>query len=556
MDDRDRRAPVALAADAPVAQAPGGAPLAGVVRGQRAGDGGDGGVVVQAAVVVGVDRHRALAALVLEGVPVLPAVVAEVGLVVDRDDLQDRDVVLLREREVALVVRRHAHHRAVAVAHEDVVGDPHLDRLVGQRVGDEEAGGQALLVVALRLALRRLDLAGAALGLLARPAPDRLGERRVAGGRVARQRMLGRDGAERHAHDRVGARGEDEQLAVLDRPSVGAADVVQEGEAHAVALADPVLLHRLDALGPAGQAGAHGRQQLVGVLRDLQVVAGDLALLDRRARAPAAAVDDLLVGEHGLVDRVPVDDLRAPLGDAGFEHLQEQPLVPAVVLGPAGGDLAAPVDGQPERLHLRLHVRDVVVGPLRRRHAVLHGRVLGRQPEGVPAHRHQHVHALHAQLAREHVVDGVVAHVPHVQLAAGVGQHRAGVVLLRLRRRLADAPGVDPLPVRLRLAFHRPRVVGRVDHFLLRLGGAHCRPAGGPAQGGALAPGRGGDYRKRCVGEASPPPARPAGPQGPKQVAGPVPQRGAADASGASVTKAMRVRPAFCRRPISAATSP
>ena len=33
-------------------------------------------------------------------------------------------------------------------------------------------------------------------------------------------------------------------------------------------------------------------------------------------------------------------------------------------------------------------------------------------------------------MAREHVVDGVVAHMAHVQLAAGVGQHRTGVVLL------------------------------------------------------------------------------------------------------------------------------
>jgi len=36
-------------------------------------------------------------------------------------------------------------------------------------------------------------------------------------------------------------------------------------------------------------------------------------------------------------------------------------------------------------------------------------------------------------MACEHVVDGVVTHVAHVQLAAGVGQHRTGIVLL-LRR--------------------------------------------------------------------------------------------------------------------------
>jgi hypothetical protein len=260
------------------------------------------------------------------------------------------------------------------------------------------------------------------------------------------QRMLGRHGAEGHAHDGVGARREDVHAAVADQRAVGAADVVREGEAHALALADPVLLHQAHALGPAGQVvGSSGSftpaQQLVGVLRDLQVVARDLALLDGAPlRQPRPSID-LLVGQHGLVDRVPVDDLGAALGDAGFQHLQEQPLVPLVVLGVAGGDLAAPVDRQAHGLHLALHVGDVVVGPLGRRHLVLHRRVLGRQAEGVPAHRHQHVHALHAQLARQHVVDGVVAHMAHVQLAAGVGQHRAGVEL-RLAGILGDAVGV------------------------------------------------------------------------------------------------------------------
>ena len=40
---------------------------------------------------------------------------------------------------------------------------------------------------------------------------------------------------------------------------------------------------------------------------DAKFDARQLALLDKRAGSPAASVDDLLVGEHGLVDRVPVD---------------------------------------------------------------------------------------------------------------------------------------------------------------------------------------------------------------------------------------------------------
>ena len=264
-----------------------------------------------------------------------------------------------------------------------------------------------------------------------------------------RERVLGGDGAERDAHDRVGARGEHVHPAVADRRAVAVADVVREREAHALALADPVGLHRLHALGPAGHPVEEG-EQLLRVVGDPQVIAGDLALLDHRAGAPAAAVDHLLVGEHRLVDRIPVDDLRLAVGDALFQHAQEQPLVPLVVRRVAGGDLARPVDREPHRLHLALHVGDVLVGPLRRRHAVLHRRVLGGQAERVPAHRHQHVVALHPQLPGHHVVDRVIAHVPHVQPAGRVGQHRDAVELALGEARvvLAGAVRVGGVPVR------------------------------------------------------------------------------------------------------------
>jgi hypothetical protein len=225
---------------------------------------------------------------------------------------------------------------------------------------------------------------------------DEGGQLRVAARGVRGQRVLGRHGAEGHAHDGVGAGGEHVHLAVADQRAVVAPDVVREGEAHALALADPVFLHQPHLVGPAGEGGLVVAdldmvQQLLGVVGDLQVVAGDLALFHHGAGAPALAVDHLLVGQHGLVHRVPVHHLGLAVGDALFQHLQEQPLVPLVVLGVAGGDLAAPVDGQPHRLHLLLHVGDVVVGPLGGRHAVLQRRVLGRQAEGVPAHGHEHV---------------------------------------------------------------------------------------------------------------------------------------------------------------------
>src|SRR6185369_14999725 len=107
-------------ADAPVAQPPGGLLLAEAGRAEELRDAGDGRRVAEA-----VDRARLDAgAALLVAVPLLPGVGAE-ALAGNGDDLPDRQPVLLREREVALVVRGHAHHGAVAVAHEDVVAHPH-----------------------------------------------------------------------------------------------------------------------------------------------------------------------------------------------------------------------------------------------------------------------------------------------------------------------------------------------------------------------------------------------------------------------------------------------
>ena len=59
--------------------------------------------------------------------------------------------------------------------------------------------------------------------------------------------------------------------------------------------------------------------------------------------------------------------------------------------------------------------------------------VFSRHTEGIPAHGLQHVITLHAVITRQHIADGVIAHVPHVQLAAGVREHGKAVVLGSIR---------------------------------------------------------------------------------------------------------------------------
>ena len=103
--------------------------------------------------------------------------------------------------------------------------------------------------------------------------------------------MLGRHDEEGRAEERVGPRGED---GVVRRP----APAQREGDLGAFGAPDPVALHRHDVLGPVDRVEVV--EQPVGVVGDAEEPLLELALLDRRAAALAAPVDDLLVGEHRL----------------------------------------------------------------------------------------------------------------------------------------------------------------------------------------------------------------------------------------------------------------
>ncbi len=377
-----------------------------------------------------------------------PALVGEGGVrdqargvaikTVGRHHRHDRQPVLAREFPVALIVARHRHDGALAVLHQHEVGHPHRQLGTGQRVPRAQARVHAELVLRLQ---RRLA------GLARLQVFDGRGERGIGRRHLLRQRMLGRDRHVGGAVQRVRARGEHLERAVARH---------LEGQLHAHRAADPVALHGLDRLRPF-QTIKIG-QQLVGVSRDAQEPLRNLAPLHERARAPAAAVDHLLVGQHGLVDRVPVDRRQPAVGEALPEQPREQPLLPAVVLRPAGGDLAPPVVGETEALQLPAHVGDVVVGPARRRDAALDGGVLGRHAERVPAHRLQHTPALHHLIARQHVADGVVAHMPHVQRPRRVREHRQAVELLA-RPVVRGGKGVVLLPPGLGLSLDRGGVV-------------------------------------------------------------------------------------------------
>ena len=154
-------------------------------------------------------------------------------------------------------------------------------------------------VVAQLLGALDLGFRGAALAAVG----DELLDLRVLDRQLLGQRMLGRDADEAGAEQGVGTGRVDLQAF---GHAVRGFTVKPELEAQPLGAADPVLLHQANLVGPAVQ-GLQALDQVVGVVGDAQEPLGQLTLLDRRARAPPLAVDDLLISQDGHIDRVPVD---------------------------------------------------------------------------------------------------------------------------------------------------------------------------------------------------------------------------------------------------------
>ena len=280
----------------------------------------------------------------------------------------------------------------------------------------------------------------------------------ICGSGFERQRMLGRKTQERRAHQGIRTRGEHAHRIRF----------TLDGEINFQTLAapDPVALHGLDRVRPAGQLVEPG-QQFVGVIGDLEEPLRNLALLNRCAGAPAAAVDHLLVGKHGLIDRIPVHDGILAIRESLLEQVHEHALFVDVVIRLACRELARPVDGVAHRAQLLAHVFDVGIRPLRRRGVVLDCRVLGGQAERIPTHRLQDILAEHALIAADHIADGVVAHMAHMQRSRWVWEHRQAIEF-RLRGIFLRHERLVVVPELLRGGFHRLEFVGCVHRGLDR----------------------------------------------------------------------------------------
>ena len=208
MDDGNRRAPISLTAHTPVAQTPGGLFFAQAHGRQLFGD-----LIHRVFEPQAVKRPRVHAHTDFGGIPLLPSFGIErqgsgIGGCghVKANHLTNGQVVFQGKFKVALVMRRHSHHGAVAIRHQHIVAHPHFDLRTGQGVRDKQACGHALLFL------------GGEFGFGGAPGFAGFKERGQSGvGNRGMQSewVFGRHRAEGHAHEGVGTRGEHVHFAQL-----------------------------------------------------------------------------------------------------------------------------------------------------------------------------------------------------------------------------------------------------------------------------------------------------------------------------------------------------
>ena len=325
VDDRDRRAPITLAAHPPIAQTilrHAFAPAFGLGPRNHSGAGVVGAHAVEEARV-----HHAAGAgigLVMNG---------GVFLALGSDDADHRQLVFAGKIEVALIVTGATKQRAGAIIHQHEIGDEHRQADAGiERVDDAQAGVKAQLFLGFDIG--SCSAAGLAFG-------DEGRQCWVGLTTLARQRVIGGDGGETGAEQRVGPGGEHVETAAGTTLilSVKRRGGNRKGEAQPGGAADPVFLHQLDLVRPLIER-LEPVDQIVGEIGDLQEPLVQLAAFHQRARSPAAAIDHLFVGQHGHVDRIPIHRRFLAVHQPSGQHVEEQRLFLAVIIRLAGGQFA------------------------------------------------------------------------------------------------------------------------------------------------------------------------------------------------------------------------
>ena len=389
----------------------------------------------------------------MEGIDGLTVSLDGSAIVIVQDNRHDRQVVLAGKLKVALVATGNGHDGAGAVVGNDIIGNPHGDLLAVHGVHHVTAGKGTVLLEGALGTLDGRDM----LGVLDDLGDDLLVLRAL--DELVQTGVLGGQDKEGNTEERIGTRGEDGDLTLVALD--GLAILVAQGKVDLGALGttDPVGLHLLDALGPAGEL-LQIIEQLLRVLGNLEVPLLQVALLGLGAAAPALALGHLLVGQNGLAGGAPVDRVLLAVDQALFPQLLKDPLTPAVVVGAAGLDHAIQIVGEAHALHRGECLVHVLIRPGGSLRIVLDGGVLGGQAKGVKADGMQHVVAAHAGLTGHGIADSIVARVAHVQVARRIREHLEHV-LLGLAGVGVDGKEVGVLPGLHPLGLNGLCVVGR-----------------------------------------------------------------------------------------------
>ena len=254
----------------------------------------------------------------------------DAGILTGVDDDHDRQVERAGEIEVTLVVGRHGHDRSGAIIGQDVIGGPDRKSFTVDRVDripvEEDAGFRPGGIEAIHLGrlLHLLEVLGEFL-LSCRTRCE-----------FCREVGIGCDDEEGRAVQGVRSRCVHRYwvIAPLDR----------EVDLRTSRLPDPIALHEQHLLRPCPLQLLHVIEETLGIVGDPQIPLGELLLGDLGIAALTCTFDHLLIRQHRLAFRAPIDAARSPIGKTAFVHLQEEPLIPSVVRRVACVEHAIPVE--------------------------------------------------------------------------------------------------------------------------------------------------------------------------------------------------------------------
>src|SRR5215204_2532911 len=142
--------------------------------------------------------------------------------------------------------------------------------------------------------------------------------------------------------------------------------------------ADPIALTFQNFFGPGVFDLFDVGDELLCVFGDAQEPLFQVSFFNRGTTPPADPSRRLFVRQYGLLFWTPVNLRSLLVSQTSLEHLQEEPLVPLVIVGAVRSNFARPVVADAETLHLPAHMRDVVFGPIKRVYTAFDCSLFGR----------------------------------------------------------------------------------------------------------------------------------------------------------------------------------